>query len=350
MSWYASLADVPDRPGKYLARIPVTKDLNGMDVVVWSHVLVGQNSGPILTLLSGLHGDEWLHLQFFLHFVEELSVDRLSGTVIVVPIANSVAFGSLSRCVRDDSDSPDANRAFPGGTGRKFNWLADQIAAKIATEILPATDYLFDFHLGIWGVTMGSSTVGTDYSSEEVNRKSFELSLAFGTPLIMAGRRIGHWPGPKSSQSYAGEVLGIPASGSMLGGAGFDRSLEKAWMNSNLQGVHNIMIHLGMMDGSLQLPDQYLVYSTVQRINPNVGGLLVPVSPVDKFGREMKKDELLGHIVSPFTLEVIEELRVPMDGYLAYWPRSYPVRPGDWAFAVIPKDHTETRWIENPLL
>ena len=55
--------------------------------------------------------------------------------------------------------------------------------------------------------------------------------------------------------------------------------------------------------------------------------------------------ELLGRVVSPFTLEPIEDLVAPMDGFLAYWARSYPVNPGDWAFAVLPRDHPGTRWV-----
>jgi predicted deacylase len=349
VSVYSSLKEVPKEKGKYLARVPVTIDMNGMEVVIWTHVLVGAQPGPTLALLAGLHGDEWLHLQFFRKFVETFDPDAVSGSVMLMPIANAVAFGSLSRCVHDDSDSPDANRAFPGGTGRKFNWLADQVAATIATEVLTVTDYLLDFHLGIWGVTMGSSIVGIDYSDEEVNRKSLDMSLAFGTPLVMMARMIKHWPGPKSSQSYAGEVLGIPASGSMLGGAGFDRDLEKTWMDDNLQGVYNVMTFLDMMPGEMNLPKEYLVYESVQRISPKTGGFLVPANEVETFGREIREGELLGRIVSPFTLKTIEELVVPVDGYLAYWPRSYPLRPGEWAYAVIPKDHAGTRWIENPL-
>lgn len=350
MSIYASLTDVPKTRGKYKVRIPVTTDMNGMEVVVWTHALVGATPGPVLTLLSGLHGDEWGHLPFFHRLVQEFDPDRVSGTVLVVPIGNAVAFGSLSRCVRDNSDSPDANRSFPGGKGRRFNWLSDQIADTIAAHILSSTNYLLDFHLGLWGCSMGSSIVGTDYSTADVNRKSLNLSFAFGTPLIMAVPMVGHWPGPKSSQSYSGEVLGIPASGSMLGGAGFDTKLEQNWTDANLQGVWNVMIHLGMMTGHMQLPEQYLMYSSVQRINPNNGGLLVPVNEVETFGREIKKGEVLGRIVSPFTLETLEELAVPTDGYLAYWSRTYPLRPGEWAYAVIPKDHPGTRWVPTPEL
>jgi predicted deacylase len=338
---------VPKAPGKYTARIPVTTDLNGLEVVVWVHALVGARPGPTLTLLAGLHGNEWLHLEFFRRFVEEFEPQEVSGTVLVIPMANAVAFGSLSRYVRDDSDNADANRSFPG-KGRRFTWLAEQIATIIATEVFPSTDCMIDFHLGIWGSTMGSIIVDTDYSDPEVGRKSFDLSLAFGTPLILAIGGVQGWPGPRTSQTYAGELLGIPSCGSMVGGAGFDRAQEQAWLDQNLQGIRNAMMHLGMAQGEMVLPDEYLVYATVERVNPRAGGLLQPANPSDTFGRPVAEGELLGCIVSPFTFETLEELTAPFDGYLAYWARSYPIRPGEWAFAVIPRNHEGTRWIPRP--
>lgn len=104
------------------------------------------------------------------------------------------------------------------------------------------------------------------------------------------------------------------------------------------------MSELGMQDSEQLLPERYLVYKTIRRLNPKTGGLLQPINERDSFGREVTAGELLGKVVSPFTFEILEELTVPFDGYLGYWSRSYPVRPGDWAFAVIPKDHVGTAW------
>lgn len=346
---YPSLRDIPSDTGRYRVRIPVTTDMNGLEVAIWAHAFVGRRPGPTLTLLAGLHGNEWLHLEHFRQLLSTLRAEELSGRVVVVPLANQVAFNSLSRYIPDDSDNADANRAFPVKNAG-HTWLAEQIATKIANEVLAESDYLLDFHLGMWGSTLGSSIVGIDYSSDDVNSKSRALSFAFGNPLIYFTRVVGHFPGPRSSQGYAGEVLKIPSCGSMLGGAGFDKAWEEHWLRANLQGIRNVMIHVGISDGDMQLPEKYLVYETVQRINPTVGGLLVPTNYPETFARELNAGEVLGHIVSPLTFDVLEELIVPFDGYLAYWARSYPVRPGDWAYCVIPKAHPGTRWIERPQL
>ena len=70
MRIYESVKDLPQTAGKYKVRVPVTIDVNGSDVVIWTHALVGATEGPTLTLLAGLHGNEWLHLHFFLRLIE----------------------------------------------------------------------------------------------------------------------------------------------------------------------------------------------------------------------------------------------------------------------------------------
>jgi predicted deacylase len=347
MTIHQSLSKLPAAPGKYRVQIPVTTDMNGMEVSIWVNVIKGAQPGPSLTLLAGLHGNEWLHLEFFRRFVETCDPEGMHGTVLVIPMANAVAFGRLSRSVPDDSDNADANRSFPG-TGRKFTWIAEQLATSLANEVFASTDYLLDFHSGIWGSTMGSSILATDYTDPKTNEQSLDLGLAFGNPLIFAARMVGSFPGPRSAQGYAGEVLGIPCSGSMVGGAGFDTKDEEAWHAMNLRGIRNVMIRLGILPGVMELPEKYLLYEMVHRSNPTSGGLLLPQRNPETFGREVNEGEILGTVVSPFSFDVLDELKAPVDGYLAYWSRIYPVRPGDWAYGVIPKDHPETRWVDRP--
>ncbi len=345
MSVHASIDEVTSAPGRHLVRIPVTVDLSGQEVAVWTHVLVGARPGPTLLLLSGVHGNEWGHIEFLARFVRDFSPDDVRGTVLVAPTVNPVALGGLSRAVPDDSDQPDVNRSFPG-EGRRFTWLAEQIATTPARDLVGRADAVLDFHLGIWGSALGSSIVGIDYSDGVVNRRCMDLALAFGTPLIFATRVVGSFPGPRSLLGYAAEKAGVPASGSMLGGAGFGRDLEATWQTANLRGIRNVMALMAMIDEPLALPPTYLRYETVERVNPRSGGLLVPERGTDTFGRPVSAGELLGRVLSPYSLDVIEELKAPMDGYLAYWARDYPVHPGDWAFGVIPRDHPGTRSFE----
>ena len=349
MPTYDDVRDVPATPGWHAVRVPITTDLNGMEVALHLHVLNGAEPGPTLGLLSGLHGNEWHHLQTFRELRSGLGPNDVRGRVLMIPVANQVSFGPLMRHLNDDSDNGDANRAFPVPTV-KHTWLAEQIATAVKERFLEHIDYLLDFHLGMWGSTLGSTIVGTDYDDPAVNEQSRDLSFAFGTPLIYRSRMVAAFPGPRSSQGFSGQVLRIPCCGSMLGGAGFDREEERGWRDANVRGVRNVLKYLGMVDGQPELPERYLVYEAVQRVNPKVGGLLVPERLPETFGREVREGEKLGRVVSPYTLETIEDLIAPFDGYLAYWARDYPLRPGDWAYCVIPKDHPGTRWIDPPEL
>jgi hypothetical protein len=103
-----------------------------------------------------------------------------------------------------------------------------------------------------------------------------------------------------------------------------------------------------MLEEEAVVTAEFLVYETVHRVNPRKGGLLLPTTVPERFGRPVSAGERLGVVVSPYSLEVIEELDAPFDGFLAYWARDYPVHPGDWSFGVIPGDHPGTRRVARP--
>jgi predicted deacylase len=329
-------------PGRHHVAIPVTTDLGGADIALHAHVLVGTKSGPTLTLTSTLHGVEWLSIEMIKRVVEGIDPDELTGAIIALPVVNPPALGAFTRSTPGDSDTPDLNRIFPG----KGTWTAELIAKTVVREILPHTSALIDFHLGIWGSSFGYVVHGTDFPDPSVNETSKSMALAFGLPLVGAQRIIGDRPGTGSLVGYAGAELGIPSCIGELGGAGFDRATEESWIDTTVEGVRNAMRVLGMLSGAVPAPGRYLTFETKSRVNPSYGGLLYPVHEPETFGREVEEGELLARVVSPYTFEVLEELRAPFNGYISYYARWYPVQPGDWAFGVIPKDHPATRWVE----
>ena len=329
-------------PGRHHVTLPVTTDLAGNDITLHAHVLVGARTGPTLTLASTLHGVEWLSIEMIKRIVEGVDPEEISGAVIALPVVNPPALGALTRSTPGDSDTPDLNRIFPG----KSTWTAELIAKVVVREILPLTSALIDFHLGIWGSSFGYVVHGTDFPDPAVNEASKRMALAFGLPLVGAQRILGDRPGGGSLVGFAGKEFGIPSCIGELGGAGFDRATEEGWIDTVVAGIQNVMRVLGMLPGEVPSPPRYLTFETKTRVNPSVGGLLYPVREPEAFGREVAEGELLARVVSPYTFEVVEELRAPFDGYLSYFARWYPVQPGDWAFGVIPKDHPATRWVE----
>ncbi len=329
---------------RQVVAVPVTVDLNGAEVKLHIHAVAGRREGPTLALLSTLHGSEFLTIEMIRRVVASLDPEELAGTVLAVPVGNPVALQSLTRNTRDESDSPDLNRAFPGG----FTWITDQIAAAITENVLKNADYLMDFHMGLWGSVMGAVMYGTDFDPEVV-AKSRDMAFAFGYPCVQSGKLASSFPGPRSSCGYGGKVLNIPNLAVEIGGAGFDKALEESWLRMNLDGIRNVMVQAGMLAGELTLPERYLVWEKRWRVNPRMGGYLVPgIAPQDLM-REVKKGEVLGRVISPYTFELLEELTSPGDGVVFFTCRDYPVRPGDWAYGVIDAHDENTKWVDNPL-
>lgn len=329
---------------KQVVALPVTTDLNGSEIKLYVHVINGWESGPTLALLSTLHGSEFWTIEMIRRLVQGLEPSRLKGAVLAVPVGNPVALQMLTRPTPDESDAPDLNRVFPG----QNTWIAEQLARVITESVLKSADYLIDFHIGPWGCVMGTVMHGTDFD-EDVVQKSRELAFAYGYPCIQSGRIASSFPGPRSACGYAGAVLRIPNLIVEIGGAGFDKAHEESWYKINLDGIRNVMIHTGMLEGKLDLPDKYLVWAKRWRVNPSVGGYLLPDIPPDDLMREVDKGEVLGKVVSPYTFEVLEELVAPGDGVVFYTARDYPVRPGDWAWGVIDLNDEGTKWVANPI-
>ena len=327
---------------KEFVKIGVSTDLNGCEIYLPIHVVAGEESGPTLAVLAALHGSEWLSVEVIRRFVEELDPGSLAGNVITIPVGNPVAFNFLTRNTPDESDNADLNRVFPG----TFTWFAELLAQTITREVLKRSDFLVDLHMGIWGSAMGTIAYGIDFPDREVIQASQDLARSFGYPLVQRGNIVSYFPGPKSAAGYVGAKLKLPNLLVEIGGAGFAPDVEEAWLKQNLIGLRNLLIHLGMTDGKLELPDSYLLWEKRWRVNPTIAGFLMPeLSPAD-MGKEVSEGELLGRIVSPYSFDVLEELTAPGDGVIFYLARSYPVRPGDWAFGVVDLNDSGTNWVD----
>ena len=67
-----------------------------------------------------------------------------------------------------------------------------------------------------------------------------------------------------------------------------------------------------MIKGDLKLPNrQVLLEGGYKGIAPKNGGLLCPKISRKDIGRVFKKKHLIGHIISPFTFDILDELKMP---------------------------------------
>jgi predicted deacylase len=343
-SWSVRIGgvDTPAGARGYIP-LPVTTKLDGSLLTVPVHVVCGTEPGPRFALVSTLHGGEWFSIEILRRAVEAIDPSRLRGALIAIPVGNPEALNHFSRNMPDDSDEPDLNRCWPGGT----TWLSEQIARAIAQSVLPVTDYLADYHVGTWGSAMGVVSYGTDGSPDIVAR-SEAMARAFGYPCIRALHRSSGFPGPRSLGGFAAATLGIPNIGPSIGGPGFGELIEEAWLEENLRGILNVMGHLGMIDHLAPVKGRMFKFQTRGlRVVPSVGGIIFPEAGGRQLLRQVRAGEALARVVSPYSFQEAEVLQSPVDGVLFGICRQYPVRPGDWAFFVADTAAEGSEWIEG---
>lgn len=325
-----------------MVQLPVTTGLNGSSIKLVVHAVVGANPGPVLCLTNTIHGGEWYALEPLRTLRNELDTSTLSGAVLILPVVNPAAFAVDARNVPDQVDSPDMNRIFPG----PLTSTGDQIISVLTSEVLSISDALIDFHMGPKGSAFTDALTGSDLPGD-LSERCLSLALAFGSPIVRHAPMIGGFPGPKSSKPYAATAFGIPGFGGEVGGAGFGPKLDAVWHQRTYDGLLGVMAELGMVAiAESKRPDRQLVYKNAHRINPRLGGILKPQLTGDEMGCEVTKGTVLGHVISPYTGEVLEELTAPADGLVYYVGREHPVYPGGWAFGLSEIDE-EARWVVN---
>ena len=107
-------------------------------------IVHGASDGPVLALIAGIHGYEYPPITALQAMRTQLDPASLSGTVILVHIANVPAF--LGRTIYySPDDGKNLNRMFPGDPD---GTISQRIAHILTTEVIEQANYLIDLHAG----------------------------------------------------------------------------------------------------------------------------------------------------------------------------------------------------------
>lgn len=105
-------------------------------------VVNGAQPGPVLCLTAAIHGDELNGIEIVRRVLHGTDPEKLSGTIIGVPIVNLQGFQRSSRYL---TDRRDLNRFFPGNPQGSS---ASRIAYSFFKEIISHCNFLVDLHTG----------------------------------------------------------------------------------------------------------------------------------------------------------------------------------------------------------
>src|SRR6202790_1462136 len=107
-------------------------------------VVNGAKPGPVLALVTGAHGTEYVSIIAVERLIVDLHPAEISGTVIVIPLVNIASFEQKVPHV-NPVDNKSMNRFYPG---KPEGTQTERASYLITKQVVDRCDYLIDFHGG----------------------------------------------------------------------------------------------------------------------------------------------------------------------------------------------------------
>jgi len=105
-------------------------------------VIRGNEKGPVLFISAAVHGDEINGVEIIRKLLKKKFLNKIKGTLILIPIVNVFGFNNKSRYL---PDRRDLNRSFPGTENGS---LASRLAYIFIKEIVSKCTHGIDLHTG----------------------------------------------------------------------------------------------------------------------------------------------------------------------------------------------------------
>lgn len=253
----------------------------------------GTRPGPTLCITAGIHGDEINGVEIAHRIYAGLTPGQVAGTLLVIPAANVHGFRTGSRYL---ADRRDLNRYFPGSPDGSH---ADLIAYALFTPMREHCDVLLDLHTGS-NFRTNMPQIRTDLA----NPRALDVARSFGVGVVLDGK------GPEGNLRRAALDAGIPA---VLFEAGEPLRFDESDIRVGVQGVRNVMAHLGMLPATPNnvLPARVIRKTSWVRVRGAGGIFLSDRKP----GESIRAGDILGTVTDPIT-ETVEVIKAPRDGLL----------------------------------
>ena len=273
-------------------------------------VLHGKQPGKTVLITAGIHAEEYVGIQAAMELEQELKVQKLAGTVVIVKVVNRKAF-ELRSGSESHEDGKNLNRVFPGDP--KGTW-SDRLAHAIEKELLSIADYYIDLHSGDSYEQLTPYVYYAGAADKEVVEQSREMAQQADVPYM-----VGSNVSMGGCYNYAAS-LGIP---SIL----LERGQMGGWTqeesHSTRRDVRNILCHLGIYQGEKDYRNYYpLEVKDLCYQAANEQGLWYPCK---KPGDMIRQGDILG-VIKDYEGEILEVCKAEYGGVILYQTGSLQVQ------------------------
>jgi len=247
-------------------------------------VIHGRYTGPVLLVCAAIHGDELNGVEIIRRVRSFRGIDKLHGTLVLVPVVNLFGFIHQSRYL---PDRRDLNRCFPGS---EKGSIASRVAYKFFSEVVQHCTHIIDLHTAAINRD-NLPQIRAALEEPGVN----ELAKGFSIPVIINSDLI------QNSLRYEAGKLGIPV---ITYEAGEALRLSEQCIVTGIRGIVSVMRTLGMLPSKRILTvraEPYIARSSSWFRAP-LDGMFRPLC---KLGARVKRGDTLGVVSAPFSSEEV---------------------------------------------
>jgi len=290
-------------------RVRVAELAEGTLVEYGVMVMRGAKPGPIFYLGAAFHGDEVTGVEVVSRLAAELRPDQLSGTLILIPVQNPLAFqvqhrvfvGHMLKSPMDQNPA-DPWASFPGSPQGN---LASLIAHSLYDKFMRHCHFMIDVHTPTAGGRYAPFAFLPPTRCGDVVHRAEVLARAFGADYILANDK-GMYVGDMNPHTILGE-RGIPAFGVEIGEGG---RVDPEDIEYGMRGIRNVLKTVGMLPGETETRGRQCVIRTMNVIRAKRGGLLrLHV----RLNETVQAGQLVASVYSIFG-ELVEEICAPSGG------------------------------------
>jgi predicted deacylase len=317
------IGELRAKPGEIASGYLPVPEKDGVGTRIPVTVIHGARPGKVLALVAGLHPFEYPPILALYRLKASLDPKDLSGTVLMVHIANLPGFQRRT-IYYVPSDWKNLNRVFPGdpqGT------LSQRMAAVINEQVVKRCDALLDMHCGDGNEALIPYTYWMISGDKAFDESTRRLALAFGLPHIIIDESRGK---DLANSKYLGNTAILQGKPAITTEAGYLGRTDEESVARNVRGVLSVLRFYGMIPGAPTPAADPVWIDKYEVVYSKWDGLFEPRL---EMGYYVRAGQVVG-TVTDYLGVVKEEARAPFTGILLYVIHTPPCNSGEPLFEV----------------
>lgn len=270
-------------------------------------VFHGAKPGPVLALVSGLHGTEYTSIIALEKVIESLNPAQISGTVIILPQVNIPSFEQKVPHV-NPVDGKSMNGYYPGNPNGS---QTERVSWAITKQVVERCDYLIDYHGGDLDENLRPYAYWPKSGDAKHDAITHDMVLAFGLDHIIIWSDRPTDPNASRYLDNTANTRGKPAIAVEAGHSGTVRPEE---VDLLVNGTLSVMRYLKMVPGE-PTPIAHPVWiGKVDTVTSTQPGIFYPLV---QRGTYVAKGMKIGYVTDYFG-RTVYEAEAQADGVVLY--------------------------------